>query len=66
MIKELEALIQEKLLGIITGFIIIIALLQIVSGVFMDFILMLLLAGVMYAVVWIEERKNKEDKKTAP
>lgn len=58
MIKELEAFVQEKLLGIITAFIVIVALLQIVSGIVMDFILMMLLSGVMYVVVWIENRKK--------
>lgn len=61
MIKELEAFVKEKILGIVVSFIVIIALLQIVSGVFMDFILMLLLAGLMYVVVWIEEKKAEKE-----
>ena len=58
MFKELETLIQEKILNIAVSFAVIAGLLQVVSGTVMDFVLILLVAGVFWVAIWIEERKK--------
>lgn len=61
MINRFENYLQDKLLTVALLLTPVVALLQIVFGMFLDLAMMAVLSGVIAAAAWVEKRQRRRE-----